>query len=592
MSEFLALSWQSADPSAAATAAQIVACVRRKPTWRVLVETRGKLVAATEATRYLLSGTPDQSTVVIGDLVDRHGDPCHQLPETGSFRSICQGVASTCWGGYVIVDNDDDAPLSVFRDPIGHCDIVTWNYAGATIVASNPMEWLDDFPPVAMGIDWDRVSVLLRQPALCFEHTPLQGVSTMPAGAITTFGGGVRHEERLWHPRQFYRRDRAGTSDLEELRDTAVRCVSAWQARHPISAVEVSGGFDSALVASVSARSTNRPRLGVTFYASDRAGDERRYAREVGCHSSLRIEEILVPVRPLTDTDLATMPIAIRPGLGSTSLFHDRQLADIAAGAAVTALFTGHGGDSVFFQHPTPIIAADPSFARTSLRKLDALAKWSGNSIWHVLWEAFALRQRRSRPATDGVMTVLPVARATGTAKSRWAGDTSGLPPAKRLHIEAIAGDRAAFGPSWCSAAVAVVHPLLSQPLVELTLGLDIAILTEGRRDRALARRAFAPLMPKAVVDRIGKGALTHFFGRMLARSAPFLRSYFLDGVLVREGMLDRARLEPMLTRDYLMRYDCYGDLLTALVLEHWLRRWCDRLAALPGRGACQGSDL
>lgn len=174
MSEFLALSWQSADPSAAATAAQIVACVRRKPTWRVLVETRGKLVAATEATRYLLSGTPDQSTVVIGDLVDRHGDPCHQLPETGSFRSICQGVASTCWGGYVIVDNDDDAPLSVFRDPIGYCDIVTWNHAGATIVASNPMEWLDDFPPVAMGIDWDRVSVLLRQPALCFEHTPLQ----------------------------------------------------------------------------------------------------------------------------------------------------------------------------------------------------------------------------------------------------------------------------------------------------------------------------------------------------------------------------------------------------------------------------------
>ncbi len=126
-----------------------------------------------------------------------------------------------------------------------------------------------------------------------------------------------------------------------------------------------------------------------------------------------------------------------------------------------------------------------------------------------------------------------------------------------------------------------VVHPLLSQPLIEQVLAIDIFRLTEGRRDRALARRAVARLLPDVVTQRAGKGALTHFFGRSLAASAPFLQAYLLDGELTAHGVLDRTRLEPVLDRDFLMQFDCYGKILSALIMERWAREWKDRLDAI-----------
>jgi asparagine synthase (glutamine-hydrolysing) len=239
-------------------------------------------------------------------------------------------------------------------------------------------------------------------------------------------------------------------------------------------------------------------------------------------------------------------------------LFHDRPLARIAIDHGATALLTGHGGDSLFFQHPTPVIAADRSFPRTDFQAYAALAKWSRESMWTIAGHALGLPLlRQARLPENDAIVALPVRGNHRLPASEWAGDTHGLLPAKRMQIAAIATDRSVIAPSWRSRALTVVHPLLSQPVIEWAMATDIFALTEGKRDRALARKAFAADLPASIVDRMGKGVLAHFFGRCLSASVPFLCTFLLDGLLVRHGVIDAARLEAMLDRDYLMRFDC-----------------------------------
>ncbi|MET0569392.1 MAG: asparagine synthase-related protein, partial [Hyphomicrobiaceae bacterium] len=160
-----------------------------------------------------------------------------------------------------------------------------------------------------------------------------------------------------------------------------------------------------------------------------------------------------------------------------------------------------------------------------------------------------------------------------------WPDPLHRLSPVKRMQVEAIGGDRSAFGPSQCARSMDVIHPLLSQPLVEYGLSISAMTLTAGRRDRALARDAFAGRLPATVLTRRGKGSLTTYFGRTLAKSTPFLREYLLGGALSEARLIDESALASTLTPEYLMQHDCYAQVIALLQIEAWLRTWRDRLA-------------
>lgn len=161
---------------------------------------------------------------------------------------------------------------------------------------------------------------------------------------------------------------------------------------------------------------------------------------------------------------------------------------------------------------------------------------------------------------------------------STWAGSLEGVSQAKRMQIEAIAGDRNAFGPSRCAQVMRVIHPLLSQPIVEHALGQSLMALTEGRRDRAMARAAFANRLPAALIERRGKGSLSYFFGQTLARSVPILRTRLLEGALAQAGLVDRTQFEHVLDPDQLVQSSCYGEIIRLLIVERWMRGWQERL--------------
>jgi asparagine synthase (glutamine-hydrolysing) len=88
------------------------------------------------------------------------------------------------------------------------------------------------------------------------------------------------------------------------------------------------------------------------------------------------------------------------------------------------------------------------------------------------------------------------------------------------------------------------VHPLLSQPLLELCLRIPTYVLASGGVDRALARRAFAAEVPRPILQRRIKGEVHLFPKDLYAKNRAFVRDLLLSGMLVNQGILDRQRIE------------------------------------------------
>ena len=116
--------------------------------------------------------------------------------------------------------------------------------------------------------------------------------------------------------------------------------------------------------------------------------------------------------------------------------------------------------------------------------------------------------------------------------------------------------------------------PLLSQPLVELCLRMPSYLLIRSGRDRAIARRAFAPELPETIVKRTAKGRIDQYLRNILDLNLQFIREYLLDGVLVSKGLLNRNNLDTYLTKERSPADFQYNEILQEhLCVEAWLRR-------------------
>ncbi len=116
---------------------------------------------------------------------------------------------------------------------------------------------------------------------------------------------------------------------------------------------------------------------------------------------------------------------------------------------------------------------------------------------------------------------------------------------------------------------------LMSQPLMELCLRIPSYVWISGGRDRAIARRAFANVLPAEIVRRTQKGAIDRHNRRLLDENAAFIREMLLDGLMVNAGLLDREKLALYMSPDVSSAGYEYNEVLRQhLCTEVWLRRW------------------
>lgn len=545
MRGFMAVSWSPHDPVG----------VRTGRTLRTLAVADGwTAIEVKDASWVAVRGpnppavySPRKDTLVVGEVFS-HPDARPGSADGDTDRDVATWYSRNRWGRYIILFRSPDGAFrSVFRDPSGSLAVHGWSARGVQILASSMFEGLIAAAPPNIDFDWDRVRALVERPFDLGGGGPVTGITTVQPGHLHETGG---QSHAVWAPAAIAaaptRRIDLARVELQRRLDL---CVSALSGRRSIG-MEISGGLDSAIVGGA-LKALGRPlAFGLNTRAPHAETDERRYAQAVA-------EAVGAPLTCLARADVAYSAELFEatagdpwPSQNGRDLGNDLAVAAACREAGVDTLLTGKGGDALFFQMHTPLAFAD-LWWRRPLRslvsgQLPGVARWTRSSTWSLIRTAQASRR----------------------------DDPDALPPGKRMQINAIASGLAYYSICRRSEGVDMIHPLMAQPLVEWALRTPVPHLVPNGRERGLARDAFAGRLPAAVVNRQGKGDYAAYFNQQVAQNLPFLNAYLLDGRLAAERVIDRAVMEARLDEDSLRWAGGASEILAAVSLEAWVRRW------------------
>ena len=596
MGDYLALAWPPGQPGQAADRMReailadgwrvahvefcILVCVKgeRAPRVQELPQRRGVLIGEifdTQAT--LASAGAAFDPAILKDL-----DP----PDAALVLSRC------CWGRYVALFTPPREAPSIFRDPMGGLECVTWTRDEVRLVSSQ-IPTRGSYAPVDLAVDWARVEALLADVALASDEVCLHGVRAVGAGVLRSGPDGslVR---RLWLPAEHARRagSRGGPMSPAwspaHLAKTIDACTRALTADRAAVVAEVSGGLDSAIVALALERALAPVIQAINHFWPSPEGDERTYAHAVAAVLGKPLQTVARGDLQFDLEGLLRCAGGPRPAFNAQDADYDQDMAARLRSVGAQALFTGHGGDAVFFQMPEPGLARDllrgPAPAMGRFEAVATLARRLRMSVWKLI--ALALGREGRDP---GGLRAPRFLIRSGPMRRRhpWLEDLRGLDGAKRVQIRALTHTQMLVGESLRGQVADLIHPLLAQPVVELCLSIPAPILAIGAHDRPHARAAYADRLPALIRDRRGKGDVTSVFARSIAAGLSVLRPFLLEGRLAAQGLIDRAKLEPLLDAEALIWRDYTGEIMRAVFIEAWVRVWQDRLAAKP-----QGADL
>ncbi|MGC4075831.1 MAG: asparagine synthase C-terminal domain-containing protein [Rubrivivax sp.] len=592
MFRYIALAWDDAAAQQAATAARLAQ--RLGANWQPALLRPGLQVHVTATRPGINSAYPLHAAqgIVVGKLFRRHdlAQPATndlRLCEADSSRVMQSGgqaLVQDFWGRYVAIIPTAGGGARILRDPSGALPCFLLRNHGVWIVFS----WLEDVirelgvqPP---GVNWDGVAACLLYGEPGGRETVLEGVAQVVPGEIVQLGAQPVTGELLWNAAALAQTPAADAPDTaaRALRETVQACARSWASCYDRILFRLSGGVDSSILLSCLTRTrTSSDVLCLNYHSPGADSDERHYARL----AAARAERAIVEHERSPDFRLETLLTSARtptPGnyVGRMSARVD---ADWAARHGSQAMFTGAGGDQLFYEFDQWWPAADylrsrgPDFGFPAAA-LDA-ARLGRVSVWKTIALALTERVRPSTPwdeAPPPLLGPVPIERRRPLRRfvHPALAQAGGVPIGKLNQIRALLHPAPYYDPLEGEAAPELVNPLLSQPLLECCLRLPTWVLTRGGSGRALARQAFADELPPEIARRRSKGGMEEHTRAVLLRNIDFARALLLDGELVRRGLLDRARVEEALSGRPTPLVSHVSQLHVYIGIEAWLNRW------------------
>jgi asparagine synthase (glutamine-hydrolysing) len=513
--------------------------------------------------------------------------------------SDAQALIRHYWGRYVAFVRDPaTATVFVLRDPTGTLSCFEIRYRGVAVYFSSAEDCvrLGLLPPVA-PVNWPYIAQLLcLQAGRQTGETGLTGVTEVLGGECREWRDSRLRRTFRWDPIAI-----ANEAPLEDpveatavVRATTLDVVHAWAAGHSAILHALSGGLDSSIVAACLKTAPSQPRFtGINYYSEGSNSDEREYAYPVaehlGCDLITQLRDPTADLSVLVQIERTPSPHNYLSLLDSA-----RSDARAAAQTGATVITNGFGGDQLFCRSgscATSDYLARHPFGRSLFRIAWDEARMERASIWDTLGQALRNRLKGQgwdpradagrfstliRPeVVDAVrqreVAVHPLLSRT-IARSRREGMFKGkLDQTQQLMIPP-----PAYNPFGAPDGPELLAPLWSQPLLEVCLRIPMYVHTAGGWDRVIVRRAFTSDLPRAIVTRKSKGGFEEHAKEIFLRNLPFVRLRLLEGRLVREGLLDRTKLEAVLS-DHPTRITASNvELYDAICIEGWLARCCN----------------
>lgn len=491
-----------------------------------------------------------------------------------NIDDACVDLTRKVWGRYVAVFLTPNGRLSgVFRDPSGAIDCAVSRRGSAWLIASDTPDWLVDGHEHS-GLSWGAVANVLRDPITLSTADLLQGWKTVYPGALHLPDGRSR---TVWSPVQATRRSTSMTTD--DLRETVDAAVAGLTRQRSSLLVEVSGGLDSAIMAaSLRASEFDGKVLWLNTHGPYPESDERAYATAVAEALGVQLTILSRSARDLAKGLTLEHPRSFRPSLNRLDAAYDALQADLCEAHGVEGVLTGKGGDVAFLQTASSSILADElrdrGWAALLGRTAPVLARRMRRSAWRNMRAAIvsARRPREYSPSANALLH--PDIPGAQIPPHPWLVDMDGVGPGKRQQIVGFASNLGLHSPSRRSERADLLHPALSQPVMEAVLATPSYALTKGGHDRLLARDAFADRLPQALVHRRSKAELGGYYGRVVAANIDRLRPHLLEGHLARQGLIDRDQVEAALQVEHLIWQGGYLELMMLALVESWAKAW------------------
>lgn len=514
---------------------------------------------------------PDGSAVAVGLLFEQADD--RRVTHLPAPLPSPENFLARFWGAYVLLARRGGDGHLVLRDPSGGVTAYHRRNGALDIYASDV-----SLLSLAVAEPLEPDSEFLRQwltfPSFRGRLTGVRDVTELVPGTLRLASGENAQVKLAWSPWEQVRTSRA-IDDFEEaaalLRGTILRTVPRLTGRGD-AVLHLSGGLDSSIVAAALAHG-GRAFRAVTFATRAPDGDERVHAREVARHLDCELVE-LVEEQAIPDIGHVPQP-ALRPPVNPILQPLHRALANHCALTGADLTVDGSGGDNVFCNLSTtsPVLDAfRRRGARAGIAALGDLAHLHGTTVWAVGRAAW----RRSRKPLsawqrDERFLAAGAAAAPHRAAHPWLDPLGTIVRGTVEHVQSIVGIHDVHGDP-APGAVAALHPLLAQPILEACLRIPSWLWVHHGRDRAVARAAFGDLLPEATLSRRSKGHLASLFmtGYMATRRP--LESLLLEGRLAAAGLLDRNAIREYLRRDGQPGESGYLRLLDIASAETWLR--------------------
>jgi asparagine synthase (glutamine-hydrolysing) len=492
-------------------------------------------------------------------------------------------LLASLWGGYVCAIEMGEG-IRLLRDPSASLPCYHVETASMTLLASD-MDLLLAAGYRAAAVDWLALGRHHFTSGLPTPDTALAGAKELMPGCsidLTTRGAG--DQKMRWSPWDHVEGDPAlsGGAREERLHRMVTHCTAAWTSLHDRFLASVSGGVDSSIVATCLARSSRDIHC-LTLYTDDPAGDERGWATALCEHLGLQLHTHAYLLEHV-DIDRALNPHLPRPiGRALGQAFEHAHLA-VAREIGAQAFVTGIGGDNVFCYSQSGAAIADRWMRHgvgAAMGTLQDVCRQTGCGPVAALRAAIKARGKRRYPwraTPDFLRRELCAAFSAADFRHPWLDAPPRALPGKAAHIASLLRLHHLLEPGRSTFAP-VLYPLISQPIVELCLGIPSWEWRAGGVDRAVARHAFAGDLPDAILRRRIKGGPDGFSTAILRAHRTQIRERLVEGRLARHGIVDREALSLRLADTASLLPAEQTIILDLLDTEAWAASWECRLA-------------
>lgn len=568
--------------------------------WSKTFEDEGLLVlqprtsAGGQSQSYLLD---DGGGIVIGNLFRRqpdHADGECEVSLGGRWsqeivKSAGRRLVQEFWGRYVaFVRSENRNSTFVLRDPSGGSFCFGAKVGGVHVYFSHLTDVVRALD-IALSVNWDFVLESFLVSEFHAGPTGFREIGEIVPGGCHEIGANGFVQSLYWDPCKIWGDGvftDVGTA-ADAVRNTTQSCVDAWASTCDSVIHNLSGGLDSAIVLACFSKSRHQSRiLCINFYGETPDSDERFFAQRAAEVYGCELAAFETPcIGRSLDKLILENQIWPHPTLDFFGIPAGRIKGRLAHERSADVFTSGQGGDHVFCKIGSSLIAADYAFMhgldRHLLKICYETARMLRVSFWSVLGTAISFGLLRRSVELRKHTNPIPSSAVLGSAANErlkknfmhpWMENAHRLPNAKKLQISELCKAVNRYPSFGISEVADVIHPLLSQPVMEACIRTPAYMACLDSRDRGLARRAFSEGMPREILYRKSKGSTSTRYTRMFVDNIDYLREFILDGILVRQPFMDTRCIEGMLTVTGIENIENLMQIIKLVATESWLR--------------------